>query len=233
MRKLLSSFLSKRIGALAGDLEGQMKPLARLVLMQVFKVSNSTGPRLQIGPNGGYLLSSNLMAYSFIPVFSGSSVAFSTKKMLLQLEYFAKTLVEALSNSKALTWACFLDCTSIFSRSQMATCTTNVSLSTSNITIINSFGLIIWTCSVMDKTLLVVQVLYVSVFLSNDTSALLIFKKNILGSSQIQYQPLGRFPERILACWSYLLPKSLQLPFQKSLGRSYQFSRSRYWSFGF
>ena len=147
--------------------------------MQVFKISNSTCSRLQIGPNGGCLLSSSMMACLFILVFSRSFAVFSTEKTLLQSEYFTKISIRALSNSRAPTWAYFPECTGIFSCFQMAIYTTNILLLTSNATIINSFELTIWTCLVVDRTSLVVQVLHINIFLLNDMFALLIFKKSI------------------------------------------------------
>ena len=127
------------------------------------------------------------MACLFISVFSRSSAMFFIKKTLLQLKYFAKTLVGALSNSKALTWtlfqaliwACFLQYIGISFCSQIAMYTTNVLLSASNTAITKFFLLIIQICLVMDKILLMVKVFYISVFSPNDISALLNFKKNI------------------------------------------------------
>ena len=75
------------------------------------------------------------MACLFIPVFSESFIAFSTEKTLLSLEYSTEISIEALSNSKAPTWACFLECTGISSYFWMATYTINVSLLISNVAI--------------------------------------------------------------------------------------------------
>ena len=130
--------------------------MVRLVLIKVFKVSNSIGPRLYIRPNGDCLPSSNLMACSFILMFSKISGAFSAEMTLLWLEYSAGTSVKALSNSRAPTWSCFLEYISISSCSRMVTYITNILLLTSNAAIMNSFGLTIWTCLVVSKALLVV-----------------------------------------------------------------------------
>ena len=61
----------------------------------------------------------------------------------------------------------------------MATCTIKVLLSASNVAITNSFGLTSQIRSVVGRALLVVYDFYASVFSSNATSVLLIFKKGI------------------------------------------------------
>ena len=61
----------------------------------------------------------------------------------------------------------------------MAIYTTKVLLSTSNAIITNFFRSISWTSLMINTTLMVMRDFYVSVFLPNDTSALLTFKKGI------------------------------------------------------
>ena len=58
--------------------------------------------------------------------------------------------------------------------------TTKILLSISNTAITNSFGSTIWTYLVIDRALFIMNSFHISIFLLNNISTLLSFKKSIL-----------------------------------------------------
>lgn len=93
--------------------------------------------------------------------------------------------IGALSNNKALTWVLIRvylsESITISFCSRMAIYITKILLSASNIAITNSFESISWAYLVINRTLLVIYDFYMRFFSLNNTSILLIFKKNIFG----------------------------------------------------
>lgn len=86
--------------------------------------------------------------------------------------------MRTLLNNKAPIWTYILKYINIFF-SLMAIYIINIMLFPFNITIINSFILIIWTYFVMDKASLVVYNLHIKIMLLNNMSSLLSLKKDI------------------------------------------------------